>query len=109
MDQQKFHTKTIIKKFRKHLIIGGGIFVIIILVLTYSVSPKEVPQTPKDTVDTTFSAAKNQTPGIAEVMQQHLTSFEVNQQKINQQNTEKIAQLESENQSYKQAAQEGGV
>ncbi|MBY0379518.1 MAG: TraB/VirB10 family protein [Burkholderiales bacterium] len=106
MDQQKFHTKTIIKKFRKHLIIGGGIFVIIILVLTYSVSPKEVPQTPKDTVDTTFSAAKNQIPGIAEVMQQHLTSFEANQQKINQQNTEKIAQLESENQSYKQAAQE---
>ena len=106
MDQQKFHTKTIIKKFRKHLIIGGGVFVIIILILTYSSSSREVPEAPKDTIDTTFSAAKNQTPGIAEVMQQHLTTFEANQQKINQQNAEKISQLESENQAYKKAASE---
>ncbi len=103
MDLEKFHTKTIIKKFRKHLIIGAGVFIVIILVLTYGFSPKDVPEVPKDKVDNTFSAVKSQTPNVAEIMQQHLASLELNQQKINQQNVERIAQLESENQAYKQS------
>jgi hypothetical protein len=106
MEQKKFHTKSIIKQFKKHLIIFGGIVFIIILVLAYSTDPKGVIDSPKESVDTTFSAVKNQTPGTAEVMQQHLTTFEADQQKINEQNANKIAELESENQLYKQAAAE---
>ncbi len=106
MEPKKFNSKSIIQKFRKQFIIGGGIALIVILILTYSTAPKPTVETPKDTVDTTFSGIKNQTPNPAEVMQQHLNNFELNQQKVNQQNAEKIAQLESENQGYKQAADE---
>ncbi len=106
MEPKKFNSKSIIQKFRKQFIIGGGIALIVILILTYSTAPKPTTETPKDTVDTTFSGIKNQTPNPAEVMQQHLNNFELNQQKVNQQNAEKIAQLESENQGYKQAADE---
>lgn len=106
MEPKKFNSKSIIQKFRKQFFIGGGIALIIILILTYSTSSKPAVETQKDTVDTTFSGIKNQTPNPAEVMQQHLNNFELNQQKVNQQNAERIAQLESENQAYKQAADE---
>ena len=65
MEPKKFNSKSIIQKFRKQFIIGGGIALIVILILTYSTAPKPTVETPKDTVDTTFSGIKNQTPNPA--------------------------------------------
>lgn len=105
MELQKYHTKSILKRFKKQFIIGIGIILIILLILVYS-SPAKEPAPVKEVVDNVFSGVQNHTPGVAEVMKQHLNTFEANQQKINQQNAAKLAQLESENFMYKQASLE---
>ena len=103
MNLKDFHGKSLLKRFRKQLIIVGGIIVIIILAINYN-QPAQSVEKPKDKAETVFTGVTSQAPTVPEVMQQHLTDFEANQQKINKQNADKIMQLESENVMYKQAA-----
>lgn len=106
MDEQKFHAKTQLKKFRKHFILGGGLLVLVILVLSFMSSPKQEPAPEKRTASDTFSAVKPLSTSPAEVMSQHLEQFTMNQQKINDQNAQRIAELESQNQAYQKASLE---
>jgi FtsH-binding integral membrane protein len=49
-NKQKFHSKSQLKKFRKHFLLGGFILVVVILVLSFISSPKEEPVAEKITV-----------------------------------------------------------
>ncbi len=102
MNFKYFHGKSLVKRFRKQLLIGAGIVTIIMLVVVYN-QPQQIVEVPKDKTETVFNGVTSQAPSLPEVMQQHLTNFEADQQKINQQNAQKLAQLESENFMYKQA------
>jgi hypothetical protein len=105
MDQQHFNTNSIIKRYRKHLLIGGGIVLIMVLILIYSTDKKEIPVPPKEVaIEQDFSGVSLPKSTAAEVLEKHLTTFEGDQQKTNQQLLEKLSQLESENFKYKQDA-----
>lgn len=105
MDYKNFDSKSILATIRKHSLLIGGIVLIIVLVLAYTSQPASAPKVEKVKVDNAFSAAKNQTPNNAEVMQQHVATIETNQEKTNQQVMARLASLESENTQYRQAAQ----
>ena len=104
MEHKKFTSKSIIASVRKHALLIGGIIVILILIIAYNSKPEVAPKQEKVQVDNVFTAAKDQTPNNAEVMQQHISSVETNQAKINQQLMARLNAVESENAVYKQAA-----
>lgn len=107
MTENKFHAKTQLKKFKKHFILGGGVIFLIILVLAFIAKPKEeFMPTEKHSASATFSAAKTLSATPADIMSQRLEQFSQDQQKINQQNAKRIADLESQNTEYRQAVQE---
>ncbi len=107
MTENKFHAKTQLKKFKKHFILGAGVIFLLILVLAFLANPKEeAPSTEKRTASATFSAAKTLSATPADIMSQRLEQFSSDQQKINQQNAKRIADLESQNTEYRQAVQE---
>ena len=105
MEQQPFNSKNLLKRFKKQKYIIAGITLIIILILVYTNNGKEViPPAPEAAVDKNFSGVTPPKTTTAEVLENHLTSFEAGQQKTNQQLLDKVAQLESENSKYKQDA-----
>lgn len=107
MAEQKFNTKTQLKKFKKLFILGGSILCLVLLVLSFwSTSKEEAPVKEKRTASDIFSGVKPLSISPADIMSQRLETYQQNQQKINEQNAQKIAQLESENQQYRQAAAE---
>ncbi len=107
MAEQKFNTKTQLKKFKKLFILGGSaIFLVILLLSFWSTSKEEAPVKEKRTASDTFSGVKPLSTSPADIISQRLEQYTQNQQKINEQNAQKLAQLESENQQYRQAAAE---
>lgn len=107
MSDNKFHSRTQLKKFKKHFILGGGGVLLLILVLAFVSKPKEeVTVTEKHTASATFTAAKPLSASPADIMSQRLEQFTQEQQKINGQNAKRIADLESQNTSYRLAALE---
>ena len=103
MSENKFDSKTQLKKFRKHFLLGGAIIFLIILGLAFISSPKEEPVAEKRTASSAFSAIKPLSASPAEVVTQRMDKFNADQQQINQQNAKRIADLESENMRYRMA------
>lgn len=100
MNKQKFHAKTQLKKFKKHFILGGGVIFLLILVLAFLSSPKEETKPEKATISDTFTAVKPISASPADIMSQRLQQFTLDQQKINEQNVKRIADLEAQNLAY---------
>lgn len=106
MSEQKFHAKTQLKNFKKSFILVGSGIALLLLLIVFLSSPKDEPVKQKRIASDTFSAVKTLSASPADVMSQRLEQFTQDQQKINQQNAQRIADLESQNHVYQQAAQE---
>lgn len=105
MVEQKFHSKTQLKRFKKHFILVASLILLLILLLVFMTNSKEeAPVKEKYTASDTFSAVKPLSTSPADIMSQRLEQYTQNQQKVNDQNALKIAQLESENQQFRQQA-----
>ena len=98
----KFNSKVQLKKFKKHFWLGLLGTIVLILVLAFLSNPKEEKPQEKKAASSTFSAVKPLSVSNADVMSQRLEQYIQEQQKINEQNSKKIADLESQNQDYRQ-------
>ena len=109
MSREKFNSKAQLKRFKKQFILGGIGLLLIILILAFMSSPAKEEQTQtsvKLTASDTFSAAKPLSTSPPDIMAQRLNQFTLDQQKINQQNAQRIAELESQNLAYLKSAQD---
>lgn len=104
MSSEKFQSKHLLKRFKKQFILGGSIILLVVLVLAYGSNSKAEVVAPKPVASETFSAVRTSTTTPAEVVTQHITNFEANQSKVNQQLANKLAEIESQNAAYRQAA-----
>lgn len=105
MSAENFQTKHVLKKFKKHFLLGGSVIFLVILVLAYSSNSKEEVAAPKQVATETFTAVKATTTTPAEVVTQHINNFEANQSKVNDQLATKLSEIESQNAMYRQQAQ----
>lgn len=107
MAENKFNTKFQLKKFKKHFILSISLIILVVLILAFMASsPKEAEVKKKKTASETFSAVKPLSATALDVTLQKLQEYKDEQQKVNEQNSRKLAELESENIYYRKAAEE---
>lgn len=106
MSVEKFNAKSKLKKFKKQFILGGGLVFVLILVMVYSTDTKDTPPPEKIQSSQVYTAVKKLNPSTADVLLQQNEQQQLQQAQINQQLLQKINDLESQNQAYRQAALE---
>lgn len=104
MSVEKFNAKAKLKKFKKQFIIGGGVVFVVVLVMVYSTDTKDTPPPEKIQSSQVYTAVKKLNPSTADVLMQQNEQQQLQQAQINQQLLQKINDLESQNQAYRQAA-----
>jgi conjugal transfer pilus assembly protein TraB len=99
---EKYRVSGLFKRFRKHFFIVGAIVVVIVLILSFMGNNKISAKKTKLKASETFTAAKPLAVSQADVVAQRIADFKDNQDSVNQQNSIRIAVLESEIQQSKQ-------
>ena len=103
MSAEKFNPKNQLKKFKKHSVLILGSLTLVILVIVFAAKPQDEAPKVKKTASSTFSAVKPISTSPADVAALRIAQEHANQDKINQQNAQRMADLESQNKFYRDA------